>query len=412
MERAEFIRKVAAVAVKDWEDRHLVLPSIVIAQAMKESGCGTSELAVNANAIFGIKKNGWTGPIYIKDAGEQNGDGIRRIDSDVEWRAYGNWDESIIDHNTYIAKRKVGNQSEPNFGAMIGESNVKKAIAGLVGDQCRHNVLAYINDSELREYVACGTTEFSYATSLTYPQSLLDDYINKYNLTQYDQEKKMIVNVHAGHNPDGMTACGAVGLINESTEARRVKDLVISLLQAQGHIVRDCTCNDGSGQSDVLKKIVIKCNEVSADINISIHFNAGARDGNGNGVTTGCECFVFPGSIIKQKAAYICSKISALGYKNRGVKESNSLYVLKNTKAPTILVECCFVDDKDDCQLYNPGKIAEAVVEGITGIAISQNTPKKDTLYRVQVGTYRSKENAEQQAKKIMAAGFDCYIIQ
>lgn len=33
--------------------------------------------------------------------------------------------------------------------------------------------------------------------------------------------------IHAGHNPDGKTACGAIGLIKESTENRRVKDEVM-----------------------------------------------------------------------------------------------------------------------------------------------------------------------------------------
>ena len=33
----------------------------------------------------------------------------------------------------------------------------------------------------------------------------------------------MKINVHAGHNPDGKIDCGAVGLIKESTEARKVK---------------------------------------------------------------------------------------------------------------------------------------------------------------------------------------------
>ena len=37
----------------------------------------------------------------------------------------------------------------------------------------------------------------------------------------------MKINVHAGHNPDGKVACGAVGLIKESTEVRAVKDKVI-----------------------------------------------------------------------------------------------------------------------------------------------------------------------------------------
>lgn len=35
----------------------------------------------------------------------------------------------------------------------------------------------------------------------------------------------MVINVHAGHNPHGKVACGAVGLISESLENRRVKIL-------------------------------------------------------------------------------------------------------------------------------------------------------------------------------------------
>ena len=70
----------------------------------------------------------------------------------------------------------------------------------------------------------------------------------------------MKINIHAGHNPDGKIACGAVGLIKESTEARVVKDNVIQYLKKAGHTVYDCTCNNGTSQNDVLKKIVAKCN--------------------------------------------------------------------------------------------------------------------------------------------------------
>ena len=58
----------------------------------------------------------------------------------------------------------------------------------------------------------------------------------------------MRINVHAGHNPDGKVACGAVGFIRESTEARLVKDAVVSQLRQLGHTVYDCTCEDGTGE--------------------------------------------------------------------------------------------------------------------------------------------------------------------
>ena len=89
-----------------------------------------------------------------------------------------------------------------------------------------------------------------------------------------------------------MAACGAVGLIRESTEARAVKDRVMAQLTAMGHTVHDCTCNNGTGKEDVLKRIVAACNSHEVDIDVSIHFNAGAQ-GQLDGKTTGTEVLVY-----------------------------------------------------------------------------------------------------------------------
>ena len=107
------------------------------------------------------------------------------------------------------------------------------------------------------------------------------------------KEKDMRINVHAGHNPDGKIACGAIGFIRESTEARKVKDEVIAQLRQMGHTVYDCTCNSGTGQLDVLEKIVSACNTHKVDLDVSIHFNAGVRDNTGNGRTTGTEVMIY-----------------------------------------------------------------------------------------------------------------------
>ena len=162
MSKDDFIEFVGEIARRDWIERKLVLPSVVVAQAIKESASGTSELAQKANALFGIKKNGWTGKTYIKDASEQNKDGSYRTDRNVEWRAYDSWEESIIDHNTYIATRKIGNQTEPNWYNVIGEESYVLAVQ-------------HLQDAQ-----------FAYATSKTYAESLIHDYIEKYNLTRFD----------------------------------------------------------------------------------------------------------------------------------------------------------------------------------------------------------------------------------
>ena len=162
MNQTEFIEFVGRVAQKDWQERRLVLPSIVVAQAIKESESGKSELAQNANALFGIKQNGWTGKIYYKDATEQNPDGTYRKDYNTPWRMYNSWEESIIDHNDYIATRKIGNQTELNFKKVIGETNYVRAAQ-------------HLQDAQ-----------FPYATAHGYAESLINDYIEKYNLTRFD----------------------------------------------------------------------------------------------------------------------------------------------------------------------------------------------------------------------------------
>lgn len=236
----------------------------------------------------------------------------------------------------------------------------------------------------------------------------------------------MRINVHAGHNPAGKVACGAVGLINESTEARRVKEEVISQLRQLGHTVYDCTVDNGTGQQDVLKKIVAKCNAHIVDLDVSIHFNSSAGDKAGNGRTTGVEVLLYSNaSRAYREAEKVCKEVAVLGFKNRGLKYRPYLAVLKNTKSPATLIECCFVDDKDDVQLYNYQDMASAIVCGITGQRVQESeetgkvedgeeTPigNKNTLYRVQVGAYSVKSNAENMQKKLREAGFDALLVQ
>ena len=194
----------------------------------------------------------------------------------------------------------------------------------------------------------------------------------------------MIFNTHAGHNPDGKTGCGAVGLIYESTENRNVNAELIRQLKALGHTVYDCTVNDGTSSSNVLTKIVQKCNAHSVDYDISIHFNAAANDKTGNGKTTGTEVYIYDlnDTTTKNKAAAICKEISALGFKNRGVKARPELYVIKNTKAKAMLIECCFVDDKDDVDLYKKvgvTKFVAAIVKGLTGQVLQESSNNNTT---------------------------------
>ncbi|WP_285946940.1 N-acetylmuramoyl-L-alanine amidase, partial [Thomasclavelia cocleata] len=166
-----------------------------------------------------------------------------------------------------------------------------------------------------------------------------------------------IYNIHAGHN---FKVGGSSGYFSETTESRNVKNAVISKLQSLDYKVYDCTDDSGKTQNENLKNIVSKCNDHTADLNISIHFNA--SNGQGHGV----EVLQYSNKT-KTAAQNICNAIAELGFKNRGVKDRTDLYVLKHTKAPAILIECCFCDSAIDAGLYNYDSMAAAIVKGLTG---------------------------------------------
>lgn len=172
-------------------------------------------------------------------------------------------------------------------------------------------------------------------------------------------------NVHGGHNS---IVPGANKYLNEVTEDRNVKNKVISYLKAQGHTVYDCTDDSGSTQSANLSNIVKKCNAHSVDLDISIHLNAGGG--------TGPEVWYYEGDDKgKAKAAAVSEAVAkALGLKDRGAKATKSLYVISNTNATAILVECCFVDSQADAKAWNADKCAKAIVEAVTGKAVSSGS--------------------------------------
>lgn len=199
----------------------------------------------------------------------------------------------------------------------------------------------------------------------------------------------MRINIHAGHNPEGKVACGARGILDESRENRIVKNKVIQLLRAAGHDVLDCTVDDGVSQGDVLRRIVEKCNSRIADLDLSIHFNSGRNDYVGDGSIGGTEVFLYNISESNKTAIIygksIVEKIGDLGFRIRDdaipdhVKTDSQLYVLRNTKAPAVLIECCFVDDKDDAELYDADKMAQAIADGVIAIAGSSAPVQEPT---------------------------------
>lgn len=216
----------------------------------------------------------------------------------------------------------------------------------------------------------------------------------------------MKFNIHAGHNKKGKVGCGAIGFIDESTEARMLKRLVKKKLIAKGHTVYDCTVNNAPSVLANLQQIVEKCNKHTVDYDISIHFNAGACDQSGNKKTTGTEVYVYSNSSkAKSVAKRVVNAIADTGLTNRGVKVNSGLYVLKHTDNPAMLIEVCFVDDKDDYKAYNRKKVAQAIVDALIGTETANATTsttstekavdKEITTSEVDVKEYSLKKDGE-----------------
>lgn len=131
-EQEIFIEKVGAMARADMA-KSGICAAITVAQAILESGWGKSELAVNANNLFGMKKNlsgnTWSGStwdgksVYSKETKEVYASGPTTVQAD--FRAYKDWQASVNDHSAYLAGAKKG--SALRYAGLIGEADYKKA---------------------------------------------------------------------------------------------------------------------------------------------------------------------------------------------------------------------------------------------------------------------------------------------
>ena len=91
------------------------------------------------------------------------------------------------------------------------------------------------------------------------------------------------------------------------------------------------------------------------------------------------------------------------------MKIRTDLSILKKTKAPCVLVECCFIDDLDDIKLYNPKSMAKAIAQGILNKTI-EDKKTTDEYYRVIAGSFRNRQYAEDTKNKLIKLGFNPFI--
>ena len=223
--------------------------------------------------------------------------------------------------------------------------------------------------------------------------------------------KKVFIGV--GHGGTDSGAVGRGGLLE--------KDLNLSIARACGAVLErhgvKVQLSRTKDENDPVAQEVAECNSFAPDLAVDIHNNAGGGDG--------AEAFYSRvGGTGKTLAENILAEIAKLGQKSRGAKTrlnaSGSDYYafIRNTKAPAVIVECAFVDSQDIALVDTEAervKVGEAIARGILktlGIAYeAPNTPTEPSkLYRVQVGAYRDKRNAEAEVARLAGLGIAAVI--
>lgn len=196
----------------------------------------------------------------------------------------------------------------------------------------------------------------------------------------------------------------ADGKHTEAEICRRIADKCSEYLTRAGIENKIAKPYDNDAQ---WKNRCTESDEFGADYHVPIHTNAGG--GHGTRIFVSCEA-----NKKNQKVVAIFDGIKKLlpdKFKQGSISVKTDLYEINKPKAKTIYIECAFHDNKEEAQwiINNIDDIAKAIAEGLAGKDIARyDTNAK--LYRVQVGAYSKKENAEKMQKELEAKGYQTII--
>lgn len=203
----------------------------------------------------------------------------------------------------------------------------------------------------------------------------------------------------------------AYGGTNEMVQCRKIADACEVALKRCGFEVIN-------NKNDEMEDRVAESNAWGADLHVCIHTNAC------NGVVTGTRIFSYDTTGTGYKAAK--AVFDVLAPKTPGTSESISpypaLYEVRNTTAYCVYVEAEFHDVPKMAKwiIENVVLIGEAIAEGICnyyGVAYkpaqaTEPAEKPKSIYRVQVGAFSVKRNAERLRDELKGRGYDAFIVE
>lgn len=174
----------------------------------------------------------------------------------------------------------------------------------------------------------------------------------------------MKIAIDAGHGPNTKGKCSPDNKLREFMFNEKVANKMKAILTNKGYVV----IFTHDSLTDVpLKERINLANNLKVDVLISIHANAfGTTWNEANGIETYC----YIGSQGKSKSLANIVQNELVHFtklKNRGVKQAN-FAILRETKMPSILVECGFMTNKREAKLLQSDDYAtlcaEAIVSG------------------------------------------------
>ena len=239
--------------------------------------------------------------------------------------------------------------------------------------------------------------------------------------------KKFKIAYCAGHhlgNPKGVNKSMGFGSIREWTLNDRVADHFAEAA-AQYENVELLRTDDPTGET--LIDIPERCaaaNKWGADLYIDMHHNGGA-DGTSAGGVVAFSRPKDPKSGQYAEAIYnaVIAAGGLRGNRATPLQTTTNFQTFREADMPAVLMEYGFMDSKVDTPVIVTEAysvlVAYATMEGVAKAAGLKKKPEEapaepeepDRIYRVQVGAYTVKANAEAMLKKLEAAGFEGFIV-
>jgi len=180
-------------------------------------------------------------------------------------------------------------------------------------------------------------------------------------------------------------------------------------LKLQGHTV--LMSREENNINPALVARIDAANAAKADFFISLH-----RNSFNTPTANGIEIWVRYNNHAVAAAIVLESVANIPHQSNRGVKTGNYL-VLYNAQMPAVLLELGFISNTVDNELFDKylDDYAEAIAKGILAALGEEWKDESELpevpLYRVQIGAFALKENAEAFLETVRNMGLPAFII-